>query len=90
MHHTQLFITSLLTLLTLPLSVSSQTVYLIRHGEKPANGDNGLSALGLQRAQCLRDVFGNQSIYDIKYIMAMTPQKSMFSLFLWLSPSRYI
>ncbi|ATZ50553.1 hypothetical protein BCIN_06g00500 [Botrytis cinerea B05.10] len=76
MHHTQLFITSLLTLLTLPLSASSQTVYLIRHGEKPANGDNGLSALGLQRAQCLRNVFGNESIYDIKYIMAMTPQKN--------------
>ncbi|TGO61011.1 hypothetical protein BOTNAR_0136g00140 [Botryotinia narcissicola] len=74
MHRPQLFVTSFLTLLTLPLSVSSQTVYLIRHGEKPADGGNGLSALGLQRAQCLRNVFGNESIYDIKYIMAMTPK----------------
>ncbi|TGO28369.1 hypothetical protein BPAE_0028g00160 [Botrytis paeoniae] len=73
MHRPQLFVTSFLTFLTLPLSVSSQKVYLIRHGEKPSDGGNGLSALGLQRAQCLRTVFGNESIYDIKYIMAMTP-----------------
>ncbi|KAF7885969.1 uncharacterized protein EAF02_004478 [Botrytis sinoallii] len=74
MHRPQVFITSFLTLLALPLSVSSQTVYLIRHGEKPSDGSNGLSALGLQRAQCLRNVFGNESNYDIKYIMAMTPK----------------
>ena len=49
------------------------TVYMIRHGEKPASGD-GLSAAGLQRAQCLRSVFGASSAYHIDYIMAMTPK----------------
>lgn len=28
-------------------------VYLIRHGEKPADGSNGLSPRGEERAQCL-------------------------------------
>ncbi|KAI9642620.1 hypothetical protein NHQ30_009425 [Ciborinia camelliae] len=66
----------LLTLLTLPLPISAQTVYLIRHGEKPSDGSDGLSIAGLARAQCLRSVFGNQSAYDIGYIMAQTPKKS--------------
>ena len=43
----------------------SETVYLIRHGEKPADGGNGLSSAGEQRAQCLRKVFGASSSYDI-------------------------
>ncbi|GMG08848.1 unnamed protein product [Aspergillus oryzae] len=38
--------------------MASPTVYLIRHGEKPDDGGNGLSAQGVQRAQCLRSVFG--------------------------------
>ncbi|KZP02337.1 hypothetical protein FIBSPDRAFT_808822, partial [Athelia psychrophila] len=50
------------------------TLYLIRHGEKPSDGSNGLSARGVERAQCLRTVFGNGSSYDIGYIMAETPQ----------------
>ncbi|KZP26855.1 hypothetical protein FIBSPDRAFT_781673 [Athelia psychrophila] len=50
------------------------TLYLIRHGEKPLDGSNGLSARGVERAQCLRIVFGNSSSYDIGYIMAETPQ----------------
>lgn len=51
------------------------TVYLIRHGEKPDEGD-GLSAEGEQRAECLRDVFGASSQYNIGHIMAMTPKSS--------------
>lgn len=54
-------------------SSSEPTVYLIRHGEKPDSG-NGLSTEGLERAQCLRTVFGASSAYDIGYIMAQQPQ----------------
>ena len=50
--------------------VSAQaTVYLIRHGEKPSSG-NGLNAQGMQRAQCLRNVFGASSQYQIGKIIA--------------------
>ncbi|KND92789.1 L-serine dehydratase [Tolypocladium ophioglossoides CBS 100239] len=52
------------------------TVYFIRHGEKPSDeNDQGLSAQGLQRAQCLRTVFGAASQYNIGHIMAQTPKK---------------
>jgi hypothetical protein len=54
----------------------AQTVYLIRHGEKPSDGSNGLSAQGMQRAQCLRNVFGLSSQYNIGYIIAEQPKKS--------------
>ena len=60
----------------LPLALGQATVYLIRHGEKPSSG-NGLSAQGQQRAQCLRNVFGASSGYDIQYIMAETPKSGM-------------
>ncbi|KIM97511.1 hypothetical protein OIDMADRAFT_70695, partial [Oidiodendron maius Zn] len=53
---------------------AAQTVYLIRHGEKPSDGSNGLSAQGEERAQCLRTVFGASSGYNIDYIMAETPK----------------
>ncbi|KAG4443980.1 hypothetical protein IFR05_000527 [Cadophora sp. M221] len=56
--------------------VSAQTVYLIRHGEKPADGGNGLTAQGMQRAQCLRNVFGASSQYHIGYIIAEQPKSS--------------
>jgi hypothetical protein len=47
------------------------TVYLIRHGEKPADkNDHRLNLDGEMRAQCLRHVFGQGSEYDIEYIMA--------------------
>ncbi|KAJ5611684.1 hypothetical protein N7528_008789 [Penicillium herquei] len=53
------------------------TVYLIRHGEKPADPDNHeLTLDGLKRAQCLRQVFGAKSGYDIEYIMAPTMKSS--------------
>ena len=53
-------------------------IYLIRHGEKPAklpNGQdaNGLSPLGLKRAQYLVSVFGKSSAYNIQYILAEKP-----------------
>ncbi|KAG2418414.1 hypothetical protein HFD88_001515 [Aspergillus terreus] len=47
------------------------TIYLIRHGEKPDDpADDGLNADGFKRAQCLRDVFGAQSAYNIRHILA--------------------
>lgn len=55
------------------LVAADPIVYLIRHGEKPSDGGNGLSAQGEQRAQCLRNIFGDGSGYDIGYIMAQTP-----------------
>ncbi|KAG9242125.1 putative phosphoglycerate mutase family protein [Calycina marina] len=56
---------------------SAQTVYIIRHGEKPDDDDvTGLSAAGVQRSKCLRTVFGASSGYNIGYILAQTPKSS--------------
>ncbi|KAM0429748.1 hypothetical protein ACHAPT_006354 [Fusarium lateritium] len=55
---------------------ASPTVYFIRHGEKPEEG-NGLNAQGQQRAQCLRSVFGASSKYNIGHIMAQTYKPGM-------------
>ncbi|EPS26399.1 hypothetical protein POX_g09300 [Penicillium oxalicum] len=66
---------SLVALALANLAIASPTVYLIRHGEKPASGD-GLNAQGMQRAQCLRNVFGANSQYNIGHIMAQTPKSS--------------
>jgi hypothetical protein len=60
----------------LAATASAQTVFLIRHGEKPADGGDGLNAQGVQRAQCLRTVFGASSQYDIGYIIAEQPKSS--------------
>jgi hypothetical protein len=49
---------------------SASAVYLIRHGEKPSDGSNGLNAQSVQGAQCLRNVFGASSGYNIGYIIA--------------------
>lgn len=47
------------------------TVYMIRHGEKPADkNDQGLTPDGWRRAECLRDVFGADSGYNIQHIIA--------------------
>ena len=56
-------------------AVAKPTVYMIRHGAKPDDG-NGLSQEGERRAQCLRSVFGSGSGYDIGHIMAQTPKSS--------------
>ncbi|KAJ5107517.1 hypothetical protein N7456_004192 [Penicillium angulare] len=66
-------VASLCILAAAVLAVADPTVYLIRHGEKPDDGD-GLSSQGLERAQCLRSVFGSSSSYNIGHIMAQTPQ----------------
>ncbi|QIX00063.1 hypothetical protein AMS68_005580 [Peltaster fructicola] len=57
------------------VAVASPTVYLIRHGEKPADGSNGLTAQGMQRAQCLRNVFGASSGYNIQAILTQDYKK---------------
>ncbi|RYP68043.1 hypothetical protein DL771_006884 [Monosporascus sp. 5C6A] len=57
------------------LALTKPTVYLIRHGEKPKDG-NGLNEEGEQRAQCLRTVFGVGSEYSITHIMAQTPKSN--------------
>ncbi|RBR15465.1 hypothetical protein FVER53590_09383 [Fusarium verticillioides] len=53
------------------------TIYMIRHGEKPAphhgKEPHGLSAQGKERANDLVNVFGANSIYNIGYIMAEEP-----------------
>jgi hypothetical protein len=55
--------------------MSQAIVYLIRHGEKPEPEADGLSAQGLTRANALPGVFGPQSSYNIKYILAEHPKK---------------
>lgn len=67
---------ALLLTLAATTATAKPTVYLIRHGEKPSDGGNGLSAQGVQRAQCLRTVFGASSQYNIGYILAQTPKAS--------------
>lgn len=82
-HLTKMYITILPLLLSLSvfttsahalLPVLTPTVYLIRHGEKPTNGTNGLSTLGLQRSQCVKNTFSTSSPYNIGYILAETPK----------------
>ncbi|KAJ5646276.1 hypothetical protein N7490_002648 [Penicillium lividum] len=57
------------------LSAARPDVYLIRHGEKPKNG-NGLNKDGLDRAECIRHIFGEHSDYNIGYILAQKPKKN--------------
>ncbi|KAE8210611.1 hypothetical protein CF327_g5545 [Tilletia walkeri] len=45
-------------------------IYLIRHGEKVSDDSVGLSSQGQERAQCLRNVFGRSSGYNIGKIFA--------------------
>lgn len=79
-------IANFLPLLLVPAAAAKATVYLIRHGEKPSDGGNGLNAQGLERAQCLRSVFGSSSSYNIDYIMAMTPKSGMLPALLKKCP----
>ncbi|KAJ5600175.1 phosphoglycerate mutase family protein [Penicillium hetheringtonii] len=55
-------------------AMAHPAIYFIRHGEKPKDGGDGLSAKGLERAQCLRQVFGAGSGYNIGLIMAQRPK----------------
>ncbi|KAF4979141.1 hypothetical protein FDECE_18112 [Fusarium decemcellulare] len=56
---------------------TTPTIYMIRHGEKPAEVDgkepDGLSVQGETRANDLPNVFGTNSSYNIGYIMAEHP-----------------
>lgn len=52
-------------------------IYMIRHGEKPDDGANDLSAQGVVRAQRLRQVFGEKSGFNIGYIIAEHPKKGL-------------
>jgi hypothetical protein len=70
----------LLTVLGLAaMAACDPIVYLIRHGEKPEDDGVGLSEEGLQRAQCLRSVFGAGSVYNVGYIMAQEYKPSKYS-----------
>jgi len=63
----------LLSVQATPVSHSRQRdsiIYLIRHGEKPADGSDGLTRKGHLRAQCLKRLFGPKSHYRVDYIMA--------------------
>ena len=48
---------------------SSKMVYLIRHGEKPADGGDDLTPAGYQRAACIAPFFGS-SDFNIQHIFA--------------------
>lgn len=67
------------TIATITVQVQSATiknrVYLIRHGEKPPTG-NGLSTLGLERSQCLPNIFTSANGYNMGLIMAQQPQSN--------------
>ncbi|CAG8044876.1 unnamed protein product [Penicillium nalgiovense] len=72
---------SVLSTLCFCLAIASAksypTVYMIRHGEKPRDPkDHGLASDGIKRAQCLRHVFGQESGYNIGYIMAPHVKKN--------------
>lgn len=56
---------------------ASPIIYMIRHGEKPDDGANNLSSLGLARAQRLRQFFGKDSGFNIGYIVAEHPKKGL-------------
>ena len=71
--------TILLSLLALSgTSIARPDVFFIRHGEKPGNGGIGLSDDGVERAECIRDIFGDHSSYNIGYILAQKPKKSTY------------
>jgi hypothetical protein len=65
---------STLSSLLVGVLAAEPTVFLIRHGEKPANGSTGLDEQGEERAQCLTNVFGPSSGYEIGYILAEEPK----------------
>lgn len=50
------------------------TVFLIRHGEKPDNGQNGLNGAGIARAKALVDVFKPGPDVEIKHLIAQKPR----------------
>jgi hypothetical protein len=53
---------------------------MIRHGEKPPQDADGLSAQGLDRANYLPQVFGPASKYNIGFILAEHPKHGKYPL----------
>lgn len=80
----------LLAIASAATAACSPTVYLIRHGEKPSDGGNGLNAQGVKRSQCIRKIFGQDSDYNITHIMAQTPKSSMIIPFPYAASVRSI
>ncbi|OAA70080.1 hypothetical protein LEL_09896 [Akanthomyces lecanii RCEF 1005] len=52
-------------------AVARPNIFLIRHGEK--NHDGTISAKGMEREQCLVDLFGRDSRFDIQKIIVQNP-----------------
>lgn len=52
-------------------AVARPNIFLIRHGEK--NPDGTISAQGMEREQCLVDLFGRDSRFDIQKIIVQNP-----------------
>ncbi|KAJ5444397.1 uncharacterized protein N7458_008269 [Penicillium daleae] len=50
---------------------------MIRHGEKPGDRANNLSAQGEERTQRLRNAFRKESGFDISYIITEHPKKGL-------------
>ncbi|KAG2028090.1 hypothetical protein GB937_000543 [Aspergillus fischeri] len=76
MYHVCFLVLLLASLLITSTAADRPTLYIIRHGEKSGDPeDSGLNADGFRRAQCLRDVFGVNSTYDIGYIVAPRPNR---------------
>lgn len=50
---------------------SGPEIFLIRHAEK--NADGTISDVGMQRAQCIANIFGPDSSYNIQKIIVQTP-----------------
>ncbi|GAA5825045.1 hypothetical protein JCM3770_004512, partial [Rhodotorula araucariae] len=48
----------------------SNTVLLLRHGEKKRDGSVGLNAAGKRRAKCLRRLLGSSSAHNVGLILA--------------------
>ncbi|CAG9984932.1 unnamed protein product [Clonostachys byssicola] len=44
-------------------------IFMIPHGEKMTNGSDRLSEDGLARAECLREIFGPGSVFNIGFII---------------------
>ena len=55
--------------------------FLIRHAEK--NSDGTISTKGMKRAECLINVFGRDSKYNIQHIMVQTPHSGSQCLHLY-------
>jgi hypothetical protein len=78
MYQFRFLVLLLASLLIASTAADQPTVYIIRHGEKSGDPeDSGLNADGFRRAQCLRDVFGVNSIYDIGHIIVPRPNRCM-------------